>query len=68
MIKDLSNLVVTAVASGLLIVMGLVYFIITLWIVKIGSGILGYTPDGNWAVFAASLISVGTMIGSAIQK
>lgn len=68
MIKNLSNMVVTLVASALLIVMGLVYFIMTLWIVKIGAGVLGYNPDANFAVLAAALIAVGTIIGSAIQK
>ena len=62
------SLVVGIVASVILIVMGLVYFIIALAIVKYGSGILGYTIDGNWAVLSASLISVGSMIGSAVKK
>ncbi|MBW2981233.1 hypothetical protein KY360_07490 [Candidatus Woesearchaeota archaeon] len=62
------SLGVGLVASVILIVMGLVYFIIALWIVKFGAGILGYTLDGNWAVLSASLISVGSMIGSAVKK
>ena len=62
------SLGVGVIASVILIVMGLVYFIIALWIVKFGAGILGYTIDGNWAVLSASLISVGSMIGSAIKK
>jgi hypothetical protein len=56
------------IASVILIAIGLVYFIIALWIVKFGAGILGYTLDGNWAVLSASLISVGSMIGSAMKK
>jgi hypothetical protein len=57
------------IASVILIVIGLVYFIVALWIVKAGSGLLGYTDlSGNWAVLSASLISVGSMIGSAVKK
>ncbi|MFC1705002.1 hypothetical protein ACFLZ6_01590 [Nanoarchaeota archaeon] len=62
------SLGVGVVASVILIVLGLVYFIIALAIVKYGSGILGYTVDANWAVLSASLISVGSMIGSAVKK
>ena len=56
------------VASVILIAIGLIYFIVALWIVKVGSGLLGYTLDGNWAVLSASLISVGSMLGSSLKK
>ncbi len=62
------SLVVGLVASVILIVMGLIYFVIALAIVKFGAGLLGYIVDANWAVLSASLISVGSMIGSAIKK
>ncbi len=62
------SLGVGLVASAILIVMGLIYFVIALWIVKFGSGLLGYSLDGNWAVLSASLISLGSMIGAAIKK
>ncbi len=62
------SLGVGLVASVILIVMGLVYFVIALAIVKYGAGLLGYIVDANWAVLSASLISVGSMIGSAIKK
>lgn len=55
-------------ASVILIVMGLIYFVIALAIVKFGAGLLGYIVDANWAVLSASLISLGSMIGSAIKK
>lgn len=62
------SLGVGIVASVILIVMGLIYFVIALAIVKFGAGLLGYIVDANWAVLSASLISVGSMIGSAIKK
>jgi hypothetical protein len=55
-------------ASVILIVMGLVYFIIALWIVKLGVATAGYSISGDWAALSASLISVGSMIASAIKK
>ena len=62
------SLIVTVIASLILIAMGIVYFIITLWIVKFSSGLLGYSPDGNWAVLSAAVIVTGIMIGSAIKN
>ena len=72
-IKDIGTtagaVVVGIIASVILIVMGLIYFIIALAIVKYGSGLLGYADlSADWAVLSASLISVGSMIGSAVKK
>ena len=66
----LGALLVTIGASLLLIFLGLIYFIITLWIVKIGSNIiLGKDAlNPNWAVLAASIIAVGSVIASSLQK
>lgn len=55
-------------ASLLLIFLGLIYFFITLWIIKISSNLLGYSIDGNFAVLSASFISLGTIIGSSLRK
>ena len=58
----------TIVASALLIVLGLVYFMINLWIVKVGGGLLGYTPGADWAVLAAALLTIGGVVGSSFRK
>jgi len=62
------NLFVTVVASLILIVMGMIYFIITLWVVKFSSNLMGYSPDGNWVVLSTAVIVAGIMIGSAIKN
>ncbi|MBN4049100.1 hypothetical protein JYT91_00615 [archaeon AH-315-M20] len=62
------NLIVTIIASLILIAMGMVYFVVTLAIVKFSSGLLGYNPDGNWAVLSAAVIVAGIMLGSAIKN
>ncbi len=61
-------LLMTVAASALLIFLGLVYFMVTLWIIKFSAGWLGYSLDGNYAVLSASLISVGTILGSSLKK
>jgi hypothetical protein len=62
------NLIVTIIASLILIAMGVIYFIITLWIVKFSSKLMGLSPDQNWIVLSSAVIVTGIMIGSAIKN
>tara|TARA_Y100000310_G_C20335380_1_gene647247 strand:+ start:51 stop:269 length:219 start_codon:yes stop_codon:yes gene_type:complete len=64
----IENFIVTIIASLILIVMGTVYFIVTLLIVKFSSGLMGYAPDSNWVVLSAAIIVTGIMVGSAIKN
>ena len=66
--RSIENLLVTIIASLILIAMGIVYLIATLWIIKFSSNLLGYSPDSNWVVLSAAIIVVGVMIGSAIKN
>ncbi len=58
----------TIVASALLIILGLVYFMINLWIVKVGSNLLGYNPGADWAVLSAALLTIGGVVGTTFRK
>ncbi|GEM_PF-2369155 len=51
------------VSSALLVILGLIYFMVSLWIIKTGSAMLGYMVEGNWAVLSATILSVGGLIG-----
>jgi hypothetical protein len=62
------SLLTNTAASVILIVVGLIYFIATLWIVKFGAGLLGISPDHNFILLAAAIIAAGSMLGSAVQK
>ena len=64
----MENMIVTVLASLLLVAMGVVYFIATLLIVKFSSSLMGYTPDANWVVLSSAIIVVGIMIGAAIKN
>jgi len=66
--SDIKAIGFTIVASALLIILGLVYFMINLWIVKVGSGLLGFAPTSDWAILAAALLTVGGVVGSTIKK
>ncbi len=68
-LSGVRNLLVTLLASVLLILIGIVYFMATVWIIKVGAGWAGYRAlDGAVVVSTAGLITAASMIGSAIQK
>jgi len=57
------------VASVVLIILGLIYFILFLWIVNTGSSLLGLEGlEANWAVFAAAILSSATILGAAVES
>jgi len=64
----LENLIVTVIASLVMVVMGVIYFIATLLIVRFSTGLMGYSPDANWVVVSSAIIVAGIMIGSAIKN
>ncbi len=68
-IKGLGNLLLTAIASVVLILLGVVYFMITIWIIKLGASWAGYSAvDGTMVVLTAGIVTAATIIGSALQK
>ena len=64
----IENMIVTVIASLILVVMGVIYFIATLLIVRFSSGLMGYSPDANWVILSSAVIVAGIMIGSAIKN
>ncbi|MFT4310289.1 MAG: hypothetical protein ACMXYC_01525 [Candidatus Woesearchaeota archaeon] len=64
--QALSFLVISLIASIVLIITSIIYFGVTLWIIKIASMIFfGEGLDINWAVLAATIMSTGAIIASA---
>ena len=56
------------VASVVFIILGLVYFMIFLWIVNTGASLLKLEGlETNWAVFAAAMLTFGSILASAIE-
>jgi hypothetical protein len=67
--KGLSGLVVTAVASAVLLLLGVIYYMVTIWVIKMGAGWAGYSNiDGSMVVLTAGIVTAASMIGSAIQQ
>lgn len=68
-IDSMGTLVVTIVASLFLIIASIVYFGVTLWVVKTASTVFfGTGLEANWAVFSAALMSVGAIVAGALEK
>lgn len=68
-LRILTAIGVTAIASLLLILLGILYFMLSVWIIKIGAGWAGY-PDvsGEMVVLTAGIITAASLVGSAIQR
>ena len=62
------NFIVTSIASLMLIAMGVIYFIIILFIVNFSAGLMGHSPDSNILVLSSAIIVTGVMIGSALKR
>jgi len=68
-VRGLSNLGLTIAASVVLILLGIVYFMLTIWIIKIGATWAGYPGiEGNMVVLTAGIVTAAAIIGSALQK
>lgn len=53
-------------SSVVLILLGLVYFIVTAWIVTFGvETVLGSPPSADYVALSAALLSLGSLAGSS---
>lgn len=68
-LNGVSALLLTILASVVLIFVGIIYFMITIWIIKVGASWAGFGAlEANWAVLTAGIVTAAAMVGSAIQK
>ena len=67
--RGFAGLVVTVVASAVLLLLGIIYYMITVWVIKMGASWAGYPSlEGNMVVLTAGIVTAASMIGSAIQR
>ncbi|MCX8189890.1 MAG: hypothetical protein N3F05_01535 [Candidatus Diapherotrites archaeon] len=68
-IGGLSALAITIIASLMLIILGVIYFGLTLWIISISSKFFfGAVPGADFAVLSAALLATGAIIAGALEK
>ncbi len=66
--EGLEVLLITFVASILMILLGIVYFGVTLWVIKTSSNFFfGPGLTANWAVLSAALMAVGGILAGALE-
>lgn len=64
--RFVSGLAGLVASSIVLILLGLVYFIVTAWIVAFGvETVLGAPPSADFVALSAALLSLGSLAGSA---
>jgi hypothetical protein len=68
-VEWIKNLVITFVATVLLIVLAIIYFGVTLWVIRAASNVFfGAGLEANWAVFSAALMSAAVVMAGALEK
>ena len=65
----LDVLAVTLVATIMMVVLGLIYFFLTLLIVKVAADVLfDDSLSANWGAFSAALLTAAVVISGALEK
>lgn len=67
--RNIGKLALTTLASLLLILLGILYFTITLFMVKVSAQWAGLgAVDGSMVVLTAGIVTAAAVIGSALQR
>ena len=62
-------LAVTLVATIMMVILGLIYFFLTLLIVKVASDVLfDDALSANWGAVSAALVTAAVVISGALEK
>jgi hypothetical protein len=64
-----TDILVLIISSIALVIFGLIFFLITLWIVKFAAiDILRLSASGDWIVLSAAILTAAAMIGSISKR
>ena len=67
-VDALSELVGSVVAFVVMILLGIASFFVTVFIVREGSQLAGYSPSGDFVVLSASMIVVAAILAGTNQS
>ena len=68
-LRGFAALSLTIATSVILILLGMVYFMLTTWMIKVGASWAGFSNvEGNMVVLTAGIVTAAAMIGSSLQK
>lgn len=62
-VRVLGSLVQTVVTFAVLIVLAILAFYVTVFVVSTGAGLAGYDPSGDFVVLSAALLVVAALLG-----
>lgn len=69
LLDTISRFILTIIAGFFLLITGIIFFVGTLWMVKLGAYVSGYTDvAANSLILAASIVSAAAIIGSSLQN
>jgi hypothetical protein len=68
-ISSLLDIVLLLVSAIALVIFGLIFYLVNLWIIKFSSiDVLGLTVSGDWLVISAAILTAAAMIGSIRRR
>lgn len=68
-ISSLGGIALSVIMSLILILLGIIYFMLTMWMIKVGASWAGFTAvTGDMVVLTAGIVAAAAMIGSSIKK
>ncbi|HDQ16498.1 MAG TPA: hypothetical protein ENN45_05520 [Bacteroidetes bacterium] len=59
----IQNVALLIISAIVLVLLGLVFYLIDLWIIKFAADVLNLTVSGDWLVLSAAILSAAAMIG-----
>ena len=69
LLDTISKFILTIIAGFILLITGIIFFVGTLWMIKLGAYVSGYTDiPVNSLILAASIVSAAAIIGSSFQN
>lgn len=65
----IAGLAIFLLIAGFILILGIIYFMVSIWVVKLGASWAGFKSlEGHTVVLTAGIITAATLISSAMQK
>lgn len=65
LLDSFGALVASIVAAIVMLVFAIVSFFITVFIAKVGAGLAGYAPSGDFIALSAAILATGAIVAGA---
>ncbi len=65
LLDSFGSLAASIIAAIVMLVFAILSFFVTVFIVQVGAGFAGYSPEGNFVVLSAAIIAASAIIAGA---